>query len=156
MRQILLHPYAGVLSAYGIGLADIRVLKEEAIELPLTAVNLANLATRFDRLATLAQPEIAAQGVASAYQTLDRQIYLRYAGTDAPLLIDFDPDLAIVRTQFETLYRQRYGFTMAHSFYDDRIDRRRSCGRDATPCRTTDLIPSNHSPHPTFPSISAP
>jgi 5-oxoprolinase (ATP-hydrolysing) len=112
MRQILLHPYAGVLSAYGIGLADIRVLKERSIELPLTAPNLANLAASFDRLAASAQTEIATQGVASAHQTLDRHIYLRYAGTDAPLLVDFDPDLAIVLTQFEVLYRQRYGFIM--------------------------------------------
>ena len=113
MRQVLLHPYAGVLSAYGIGLADIRVLKEQAIELPLTAANTATLATIFDRLTTIAQTEIANQGVAIAHQTLDRQIYLRYAGTDAPLLVDFDPDIAIVRTQFETQYRQRYGFTIA-------------------------------------------
>ena len=113
MRQIVLHPYAGVLSAYGIGLADIRVLKEEAIELPLNAASLANLATIFDRLATIAQSEIATQGVAIAHQTLDRQIHLRYAGTDAPLLVDFGLDLATVRTQFETIYRQRYGFTIA-------------------------------------------
>ena len=112
MNQILLHPYAGVLSAYGIGLADVIVLKECAIELPLNEATLATLSTTFDRSTEIAQAELLAQVTPSTQQTIHRRIYLRYTGTDAPLLIDFAADVAIVRAQFETLYRQRYGFSL--------------------------------------------
>ena len=110
MRQIFLHPYAGVLSAYGIGLADLRVLKEEAIELLLVTVNIPNVQSVLDRLTEIGRSEISTQGITIAQQQVCQQVYLRYAGTDAPLLVDFDPDLNAMRSQFEAIYQQRYGF----------------------------------------------
>jgi 5-oxoprolinase (ATP-hydrolysing) len=110
MKQILLHPYAGVLSAYGIGLADVRVLKEQAIELPLTPTQIPIVQTTIDRLTEIARSEINAQGI--DLPEIQCQLYLRYAGTDAPLAVNFDPDIAIIRSQFAAIYRQRYGFTL--------------------------------------------
>ncbi|WP_310427780.1 hydantoinase B/oxoprolinase family protein, partial [Chamaesiphon sp. VAR_48_metabat_135_sub] len=110
MKQIFLHPYAGVLSAYGIGLADVRVLKEEAIQLPLIANNISTVKTVLDRLAQIGQSEITAQGIAIAQLQVRQQVYLRYAGTDAPLLVDFTTDVDGMRSQFEAIYQQRYGF----------------------------------------------
>ena len=112
MNQILVHPYAGVLSAYGIGLADIRVLKEEAIELPLIVDNMPTVKILLDRLADMGESEIIAQGMAIADRQVRQQVYLRYAGTDAPLLVDFDINLDRIRSQFESTYHQRYGFVM--------------------------------------------
>jgi 5-oxoprolinase (ATP-hydrolysing) len=112
MRQIFLHPYAGVLSAYGIGLADMRVLKEEAIELPLMVDNMPTVQILLNRLAEIGQSEITAQGIAIADREVRQQVYLRYAGTDAPLLVDFDIDIDRIRLQFESIYHQRYGFAM--------------------------------------------
>jgi 5-oxoprolinase (ATP-hydrolysing) len=112
MNQIFLHPYAGVLSAYGIGLADVQVLKEQAIELPLTEEHILTVQTKLDRSIRIAQAEISDQGIEIDQQQIIQQIYLRYAGTDAPLAVDFDPNLDTMRSQFETIYRQRYGFMM--------------------------------------------
>jgi 5-oxoprolinase (ATP-hydrolysing) len=110
MKQIFLHPYAGVLSAYGIGLADVRVLKEQAIELPLTPAQIQTIQATLDRLTEIARSEIQAQGIDRP--EIQPQIYLRYAGTDTPLAVDFAPDVEIVRSQFVATYRQRYGFSM--------------------------------------------
>jgi 5-oxoprolinase (ATP-hydrolysing) len=111
MKQILLHPYAGVLSAYGIGLADVRVLKEQAIELPLTLTQIPTIQTIIDKLTEIARSEIKAQRI--ELPEIQPQIYLRYAGTDAPLAVNFDPDIEIIRSQFAAIYQQRYGFTLA-------------------------------------------
>ncbi len=153
MTQILLHPYAGVLSAYGIGLADVLVLKECAIELPLTAETIAALTTTFDRLTEIAQTEILDRGIEIGQQTIHHRLYLRYTGTDVPLLVDFASDVAIVRSQFETLYHQRYGFSL-----DDRdlivesitVEAIGSMPTPAAPAlaadRTTPLTPLKHVP----------
>jgi 5-oxoprolinase (ATP-hydrolysing) len=112
MNQIFLHPYAGVLSAYGIGLADVRVLKEEAIELPLIVANISTVESILDRLTHVGRAEISSQNVDLQPEVLQR-VYLRYAGTDAPLLVDFDSDVDAMRSQFEAIYQQRYGFAMS-------------------------------------------
>jgi 5-oxoprolinase (ATP-hydrolysing) len=113
MQQIFLHPYAGVLSAYGIGLADVRVLKERAVELPLVDDTIPILQTIFNELTAIAQNEILTQSSTIAAQQIQHQVYLRYIGTDAPLLVDFAPDIATMRSQFERIYQQRYSFIMA-------------------------------------------
>ena len=112
MKQILLHPYAGVLSAYGIGLADVRVVKEQAIELPLAEEEIAIIQTKLDSLSRIAQEEISDQGIAIEQQQIQQQLHLRYAGTDAPLSVDFDLNIETMRSQFASIYHQRYGFSM--------------------------------------------
>ena len=112
MKQIFLHPYAGVLSAYGIGLADVRVLKEQAVELPLVEAQMAIVQTILDRLTGIARAEISEQGIEIEQQQIIQQLYLRYAGTDAPLAVDFDPSVDRMRSQFAAIYQQRYGFRL--------------------------------------------
>jgi len=112
MTQILLHPYAGVLSAYGMGLADLRVLKEATIELPLTIANIATVQSSLDRLSHIGHSELDRQGIAVTQPEIRQQVYLRYAGTDAPLLVNFVADVEAIRSQFESSYQQRYGFAM--------------------------------------------
>ncbi len=109
VTQIFLHPYAGVLSAYGMGLADVRSLKETAIELELTAIALSTVGEHLDRLAEAARAEILAQGVDSHQVQILRRVHLRYQGTDSALLVEFGA-LDGMRTQFEQAYQQRYGF----------------------------------------------
>jgi 5-oxoprolinase (ATP-hydrolysing) len=112
MRQIFLHPYAGVLSAYGMGLADVRVLKEAAIELPLVSDTISTVAGVLDRLTQIGRSELSTQAIAIAQQEVLQRLYLRYAGTDAPLLVDFASNIEAMRSQFEAVYLQRYGFAM--------------------------------------------
>jgi N-methylhydantoinase A/oxoprolinase/acetone carboxylase beta subunit len=63
ITRILIHPLAGVLSAYGMGLADIRAIREEAVEAVLEEATVADLATRLERLSATAMEEVKSQAV---------------------------------------------------------------------------------------------
>lgn len=103
--QVFLHPYAGVLSAYGMGLADIRSLAEQSLELPLNPETFEQIRDSLNRLETQQQQETPPS------ETL-RKVHLKYQGTDSTLMVDFG-DISQMRAEFEQLYRQRYGFVMA-------------------------------------------
>ena len=112
MTRIFLHPLAGVLSAYGMGLADLGALREQAVEARLDAALLADLAPRFAALAADGKAEMAEQGIAEARMRVLRKLHLRYEGTDAAMVVDHG-DLDAVIAGFEAVHRQRYGFVMA-------------------------------------------
>ena len=112
MTKVLVHPFAGVLSAFGMGLADIRALRECAIEAELNAESLARLEGTFTRLATEADGEVRAQGVAGTAIRLIRRLHLRYQGTDTALIVAAGPLQGIMEA-FEAQHRQRFGFAMA-------------------------------------------
>ena len=107
IETVLIHPFAGVLSAYGMGLADIRVLRETAVEAPLAEIGEAEAA--FERLEALARTEMAAQGVPPERVEAFRRLHVRYDGTDSPLTVPFGPEAA-VQAAFEDQHRQRFGF----------------------------------------------
>ena len=109
MTRVFLHPYAGVLSAYGMGLADIRALREAAIEARLDDALMPALEARLDALAADAVAELESQGVARARIAVLRKLHLRYEGTDSPLAIDFAGRAEIVAA-FEAAHARRYGF----------------------------------------------
>jgi len=109
MRRVLLHPFAGVLSAYGMGLADLRVLKEQAVEAELTANLLPVVAAELDRLAAAAEAELVDQGVAPEAIRMVRRLHLRYAGSDSSLLVEF-ADLPSLQAGFERAHRRHFGF----------------------------------------------
>ncbi|WP_026986940.1 hydantoinase B/oxoprolinase family protein [Fodinicurvata fenggangensis] len=110
MTRIFLHPFAGVLSAYGMGLADVRVIKEQSIEKRL-GDSLEEVETELNRLASEAEAEVIDQGVEPAQVEKLRKVHLRYEGTDSPMIVDFGSRDAIVAA-FEAAYIQRFGFTM--------------------------------------------
>ena len=85
MTRIFLHPYAGVLSAYGMGLADVRALRERQVEAPFEAAVVPALEEAFVALEAAARREILDQGVAEGKVSLQRKVHLRYEGTDSPL-----------------------------------------------------------------------
>ncbi|MFB2838230.1 hydantoinase B/oxoprolinase family protein [Floridanema evergladense] len=111
MKQIFIHPYAGVLSAYGIGLADLRSIKEQAVELQLNDDAIPKLREILDRLSAESQGEIIAQGVDNSSIQVLCKTHLRYEGTDSAIIVDFG-DLEVMREQFEEEYQLRYGFIM--------------------------------------------
>jgi 5-oxoprolinase (ATP-hydrolysing) len=109
MGQILLHPYAGVLSAYGMGLADQRILREQAIEASFTSEVLPDLEYGLANLVEASSQELIHQGVAKPQiQTLSR-FHLRYHGTDTAIIVPAAPLQAAI-AQFEQAHQQRYGF----------------------------------------------
>lgn len=111
MSQIFLHPYAGVLSAYGIGLADQRWLKEKALEVSLIEERIPQIKQALESLTLEGQAEITTQGVEAHSLEVILKVHLRYEGTDSALLIQFD-SLEKMRTEFRQAYQQRYGFAL--------------------------------------------
>jgi 5-oxoprolinase (ATP-hydrolysing) len=110
MRRVFAHPLGGVLSAYGMGLADQNVMREAAIELPLAAAA-ATVGERIDGLAKGARAELVRQGASEAQVIVHRRVHVRYEGTDSALVVPFG-DAAAVQAAFEAAYRQRFAFLM--------------------------------------------
>ena len=111
MERVFIHPHAGVLSAYGMGLADLRAMREGAVEAALDEAARAPLAERLDGLEWEARAEIRAQGIGDDDIRVLRRAHLRYAGTDTALIVDFGAS-ADMRAAFETVHEQRFGFVM--------------------------------------------
>jgi 5-oxoprolinase (ATP-hydrolysing) len=111
MRTVYIHPLAGVLSAYGMGLADITAMRERAVEVPLDEDAPARLSAELDSLAASAVAEVRAQGIPEQHISVRRRVHLRYAGTDSALVIDFG-SRADMQTRFNELYKQRFSFLM--------------------------------------------
>ena len=111
ITSVYIHPLAGVLSAYGIGLAELRVLRNHAVEARLDDATLKELATSFEKLESTARHELAAQGVAADGVQILQRLAAKYEGTDSPLELARS-DLASMCEDFRNQYRSRYGFLM--------------------------------------------
>jgi 5-oxoprolinase (ATP-hydrolysing) len=105
MKTVFLHPFAGVLSAYGMGLAEIRALRQEQFDAVLDAEGEATM--RLQALAADAQAEVAKQGVTDIQ--IERIAHLRYDGSHQALEVPFG-DAAQMRADFETAHEARFGF----------------------------------------------
>ena len=87
MTRVLVHPLAGVLSAYGMGLADQSVIREQAVELALRPEVMPDVHHRLDVLATAAQDELTRQQIGAGAVQLHRRVHVRYDGTDTALVV---------------------------------------------------------------------
>jgi 5-oxoprolinase (ATP-hydrolysing) len=111
MTRVFAHPLAGVLSAYGMGLADQTAMREATVEQPMTDAMRPELETLLEALAQSARDELVAQGVAPAQIATVRRVHLKYEGTDSALPVLAD-GVAQMQRQFEHAYRQRFSFLM--------------------------------------------
>ena len=111
MKTVFVHSLAGVMSAYGMGLADQRAIREAAVEARLGDVGVDQLAHLLEALGATVTGELAGQGVAAERITLVRRVHLRYEGTDSAIIVLFG-DVAAMQAQFETAYKQRFSFLM--------------------------------------------
>jgi len=119
MRSVYLHPLAGVLSAFGMGLADQLAMRELALERRLDAQGLAAAREAAGSLAAQAKGELREQGVADAAIATVHRVQLRYEGTDTalacalPMAGSAGEAIAAMREEFEAGYRRRFAFLMA-------------------------------------------
>ncbi|MBD2338686.1 hydantoinase/oxoprolinase family protein [Calothrix sp. FACHB-156] len=109
MKTIFLHPYAGVLSAYGMGLADIRAIREKGVEQALASSLIPDLQHLIINLVNQAANEIS-DNYNNQKQEIVAKLNLKYAGTNSILTINFNLDAAAMRESFEAEHKSRYGF----------------------------------------------
>ncbi len=122
ISSVLIHPLSSLLSAFGMGLADIRSVRNAAIEQTLHQSILPAVRKTIASLTRQALSEIIAQGVSRSRATTVIRLHIRYAGTDTALEIAAPAALSggkaseqkhfttKVRRAFETMHRQRFGF----------------------------------------------
>jgi 5-oxoprolinase (ATP-hydrolysing) len=134
MTKVLIHPLSSLLSAYGMGLADIRATRQQALEEPFGAAALAAIARVGGKLAEDARIEVIGQGVPDRDVTVHVRAHIRYAGTDTALVVPAfavdpplegegrsrserggvsaaaEPDLSSMKSAFEAAHKSRFGF----------------------------------------------
>ncbi len=113
VQRILIHPFAGILSAYGIGLADVRRFAEHAVLEAGTDEALRNLGPSFEEMESRLRSEIQSEGVPAEYiQPPRRSLDLRYAGVESVINIPIESadGLADIRDRYEQQHEQRYGY----------------------------------------------
>jgi len=111
MPRVLVHPLSGVLSAYGMGLADQNLMREQAVERLLDAAALEPIGQQLDALAQAAAAQLRERQTGRGALQVHRRVHVRYEGSDAALVVPFGP-LADIEAAFEAAYRQRYAFLM--------------------------------------------
>lgn len=112
MRDVLIHPLSSLLSAYGMGLADVRALHAAAIEASLNASALKRTMGQARRLELRAKSDLKKQGVPAREVICEYTLQVRYAGTDTPLEIPVSArsSVASIQRSFERRHRERFGF----------------------------------------------
>ena len=111
MTRVLIHPLAGVLSAYGIGLADVIAMREQAVEAPLTADLIKGLPETTGPLEHDARAEVQAESANARRITATHRVHLRYQGTDTAVIVPVGP-LEQMTAAFEAEYSRRFSFLM--------------------------------------------
>ncbi len=111
MTRVMVHPFASVLSAYGIGLADVRVLHQRSVERPLDDALVARLDGVERELAEAVRAELRAQRIEDGRIRTQTRVHIRYEGTVTALEVAMG-DAAALRRAFEAEHRSRYGFVV--------------------------------------------
>jgi 5-oxoprolinase (ATP-hydrolysing) len=112
IHTVIVHPLAGVLSAFGIGVADIRVLVHNSVEEVLDSVLVGSLSARFDALARGALESLRDQASDSSLAQFERRLRVKAAGADATLTVVWQRDLELdeLRAAFRALHVRQFGF----------------------------------------------
>ena len=133
-RSVLLHPLAGVLSAWGMGLADLRAMREVSVEQPLGV----DLSTRAETLSAQARASLLDRGV--TVDAIELTAYLRYEGAEASLPIAW-ADADAMKAAFEAAHQSRFGFLDPNRAILVAKLSAEAIGHDATPPKRADVSP---------------
>ena len=109
IKTVLLHPFSGLLSAYGMGLAEIRATRTAALDVAVDEAAPAQIAALADRLGAETKAEVAGQGVAEGDIALHVRAHIRYAGTDTAIAVPAGAADAM-RLAFQAAHKARFGF----------------------------------------------
>lgn len=110
MSRVFLHPLSGVLSAYGMGLADISVEKQQTFEHDLNDSNIEKLSAELNSLIQKNTSSLIEQGLSTQQVSHQSWAFLRYQGSDTSLKVSID-SASVMREMFEAEHQRQYGFT---------------------------------------------
>jgi 5-oxoprolinase (ATP-hydrolysing) len=108
MKKVWLHPMAGVLSAYGMGLSDIRVEKQQSADVPFNDVELAKIRQQIEVIRADVDVSLGDQHVPAENRSFRTSLGLRIRGSDTVLDVPWASPGAMIDS-FSTLYRRRFG-----------------------------------------------
>jgi 5-oxoprolinase (ATP-hydrolysing) len=111
MTRVFVHPLAGVLSAYGMGLADQNVIREQAIEARLTEQLMPEIRSKLAKLENTATNELRSQQIGNGNVVAHSRVHVKYEGTDTSLIVPLG-ELLQIELAFERAYKQRFAFLM--------------------------------------------
>ena len=111
MTKIMIHPLAGVLSAYGMGLADTRLMKQATVEALLEEGVMGQLGDLISELTRTGEADLLSQGIANDRIRAQARVHLKYRGSDSALEVDYG-SVSSMSQHFEAVYRRRFAFTM--------------------------------------------
>lgn len=114
MESIFVHPLAGVLSAYGMGLADLRAIESATVEKVFEAKAHAHILEQISLLERDARAKLVAQGVLEEDMTVTHRAVVRHRGSSSGLEVVF-ADLSTLRATFEDVHHKHYGFNRPDS-----------------------------------------
>jgi 5-oxoprolinase (ATP-hydrolysing) len=109
IKKILIHPFAGVLSAYGMGLADQRIMKEHAVEKKLGRELIAEIRDIAAELEESGRKEMRMQGVSEEEITALHKVHVKYMDAGTSIIADLENEEEI-RESFENGHKNRFGF----------------------------------------------
>lgn len=109
ITRVLLHPLAGVLSAYGMGLADISAMREQSVEAILNEIELNRIAGILIALEDACKKELIAQNLQLEHLHSITKVHIKYDGTDNALVVNFG-SMALIKQQFEDEHQKQFGF----------------------------------------------
>ncbi len=109
ISTVLIHPFSSLLSAYGMGLADIAAQRAQGVDEPLRIEALVRIAAIADELSAAAVAEVAGQGVPREAIKIHRRAQLRYSGSDTTIEVPLTTPAAM-RRAFESAHKSRFGF----------------------------------------------
>ena len=148
MESVLVHPFSGLLSAYGIGLSTVFASRQQGLMKPLDDSSSATIDDTIEALRAQVMEELAAQGIGAGDAAWRPKLQIRYDGTDTALSVDFSQrSLQAARRDFEAAHKAQFGFV-----YEDKplvveaveVEGRdaRALGLDEPEAATADVSPA--------------
>ena len=146
IAQVQCHPLASVLSAYGMGLADRRVLREETLALPLDGERFGGLVRAAARLGDEARAGLAEQAIGDAPLRVEISVSIRPEGSDNAMEVPYG-SLEQMRAEFAARWQARFGFAAGDSLIAETLRAEAIASGDEGSGAAVDLPARSAPPH---------
>lgn len=111
MKTVVIHPFSGILSAYGMGLADIKAGRQCSVEKILSDEMIIELEKTINEFEDKARQELSGQGVDSKQTVVIKTAHIKYKDSDSTIEVELD-DYHGMKAAFEKIHKEQFGFTI--------------------------------------------